>query len=53
MNLSFDVLQNLPANEKLFGFDIGDIDWVDVESPIKVERNIGFIRKIIEEMKVI
>jgi mannose-1-phosphate guanylyltransferase len=52
VNLSFDVLQNLPGSEKLFGFDIST-DWIDVESPIKVDRNIVFIRGIIQKMKVV
>jgi len=53
VNLSFDVLQKLPANEKLFGFDIGNANWIDIESPIKVERSIDLIKKIIGQMKVI
>ncbi|MBI2547252.1 MAG: nucleotidyltransferase family protein [Candidatus Aenigmarchaeota archaeon] len=52
VNLSFDILQKMPPNEKLFAFDIGDNDWVDIESPIKVERNIDVIRKIIEQMDI-
>lgn len=51
VNLSFDILQKLPSNEKIFGFDIGNSHWIDVESPIKVERNIDFVRAIIKQMK--
>lgn len=50
VNLSFDVLQNLPSKEKIFGFDIGDLPWIDIESPMKIERNIDFITDIIRQM---
>jgi len=51
VNLSFDILQKLPSNEKIFAFDIGDLGWSDVESTVKVERNIHFIKAIIKQMK--
>lgn len=51
VNLSFDILQKLPKNEQLFSFDV-KTNWIDIESPVKVQRNIDFIRAIIDEMKV-
>ena len=51
VNLSFDILQKLPMNEHIFGFTIKS-NWIDIESPIKVQRNINFIRAIVEQMNV-
>lgn len=50
INLSFDVLENLPANEKLFSFDIKDMSWMDIESPAKVVRNTKIISDILKKM---
>jgi len=52
VNLSFDILQKLPSNEKLFAYDIKDLPWIDVESPIKIERNIDYVRAILKQMGV-
>ena len=51
VNLSFDVLQEISAKRDLSAFDIGKAPWIDIESPIKVERNQKLIKKIIKKMR--
>lgn len=49
-NLSYDVLQKLSKNDKISSFDVGKKYWLDVESPVIVERNKAFVKQIIKEM---
>lgn len=49
-NLSFDVLQKLSKDGKVSAYDIGKRYWLDIESPVIVERNEAFVKKIIKEM---
>ncbi len=51
LNLSFDVLQELSKIGRVSSYDIGNKSWLDVESPIVLERNESVLRKIIKEMK--
>ena len=51
INLSFDVLENLPATKKLFSFDIKDLGWIDIESPVKAMRNSKVINGILSKMR--
>ena len=50
-NLSYDVLQKLSKNDKISSFDIGKKYWLDIESPVIVERNKDFVKQIIKEME--
>ena len=50
INLSFDILQPLSKKGKISAFDIGANDWLDVESPMIVERNEKTVKKIIAQM---
>lgn len=50
-NLSYDVLQKLSKNDKISSFDIGEKYWLDIESPVIVERNKDFVKQIIKEME--
>jgi mannose-1-phosphate guanylyltransferase len=50
INLSFDILQDLPKEGKISAFDIGDKQWIDVESPMTLERNQKEVKKIIKQM---
>ena len=50
LNLSFDVLQDLVKKEIVSAFDIGKTQWIDIESPNKVERNQATIKEIIRKM---
>ncbi len=52
LNLSFDILEELSLKNKLSGFDIGKTSWMDIESPITLQRNRKLIRKIIREMNI-
>jgi len=50
INLSFDILQELSKEGKISAFDIGDNQWIDVESPMTLERNQKEVKKIITQM---
>lgn len=50
VNLSFDVLQDLAREEKISAYDIGNKDWLDVESPVILERKEKTVRKILKQM---
>lgn len=50
INLSFDVLQSLSKEKKISAYDIGNIDWLDAESPVTLERNRTTVKKIIKQM---
>lgn len=51
LNLSFDILQDLSKEGKVSAFDIGNKAWLDVGSPVIIERNKSEVKKIIKEMK--
>ncbi len=50
INLSFDILQELSKEGKISAYDIGDKNWIDVESPMTLERNKKEVNKIIKQM---
>ncbi len=50
INLSFDIFQDLSKEGKISAYDIGDKQWIDVESPISRERNKKEVKKIIKQM---
>ena len=50
VNLSFDVLQPLSKKGNVGAFDIGVNGWIDVQSPIVLERNDADVQKIIKQM---
>jgi mannose-1-phosphate guanylyltransferase len=50
INLSFDILQQLSKEGKISAYDIEDKEWLDVESPMIVERNETTVKKIIKQM---
>jgi len=50
INLSYDILQQLSKEGKISAFDIGDREWIDVESPMILERNEKTVKKIIKQM---
>jgi mannose-1-phosphate guanylyltransferase len=49
-NLSYDILQNLSKKNLVSSFDIGKTPWVDVESPVILERKSSDIKKIIAQL---
>jgi len=50
INLSLDILQQLSKEGKISSYDIGDREWIDIESPMIVERNEKTVKKIIKQM---
>jgi len=50
INLSYDILQQLSKEGKISAYDIGDKEWIDVESPMVLERNEKTVKKIIKQM---
>jgi len=50
INLSYDILQQLSKEGKISAFDIEDNGWMDVESPMVLERNEKTVKKIIKQM---
>lgn len=50
INLSYDILQQLSKEDRISAFDIGDSEWIDVESPTVLERNQKTVNKIIKQM---
>ena len=50
INLSYDILQQLSKEGKISAFDIGETEWIDVESPMILERNEKTVKKIIKQM---
>ncbi len=50
INLSYDILQQLSKEGKISAYDIEDKEWIDVESPIVLERNEKTVKKIIKQM---
>ncbi|MFQ5782254.1 MAG: NDP-sugar synthase [Nitrosopumilus sp.] len=50
INLSFDILQPLSKEGKISAYDIKDTEWIDVESPMVLDRNEKTIKKIIKQM---
>ena len=51
INLSYDILQYLSKEKSISAFDIGDSNWIDVESPAILERNQDIVKKIIQQME--
>lgn len=51
VNLSFDILEKLSKKKLVCAYDIGSKPWVDVESPVIIERNKKIVNKIIQQMK--
>jgi len=50
INLSFDILQELSKEGRINAFDIGENQWIDVHSPMALERNPEEVKKIIKQM---
>lgn len=50
INLSYDILQPLSKEGKISAYDIGTVEWMDVESPMVLERNGKTVKKIIKQM---
>lgn len=51
LNLSVGVLQRISSSDRFYAYDIGETPWIDVESPVKIERNIGLVKEIVRGMQ--
>ncbi|MDE1728014.1 MAG: nucleotidyltransferase family protein [Thaumarchaeota archaeon] len=50
LNLSYDILQPLSKRGKIAAYDIGKIQWLDIDSPTRVERNKELVNSIIKRL---
>lgn len=50
INLSYHILEDLSHEGKVSSFDIEDKPWLDVESPVIIERNSNVVKQIIQQM---
>ena len=50
VNLSYDILEQLSKEGKVSAYDIAEKEWIDVESPMVLERNEKVVAKIIKQM---
>lgn len=50
INLSYDILAGLAKKQAVGAYDIGDREWLDVESPVVIDRNQEHVDKIIKQM---
>lgn len=50
INLSYHILEKISKEGKVSSFDIKDGPWLDVESPVIVERNSKTVKQIIAQM---
>ena len=49
LNLSYDILQPLSKKGKIAAYDIGKTQWLDIDSPTRVERNKKVVNSIIKK----
>jgi mannose-1-phosphate guanylyltransferase len=49
LNLSYDILQPLSRKKKIAGYDIGKTQWLDIDSPTRVDRNKELVDSIIKK----
>lgn len=50
LNLSYDILQPLSKKKRIAAYDIGKTQWIDIDSPTRVERNKELIDAIIKKI---
>ncbi len=50
VNLSYDILQPLSKKKHISSYDIAKIPWLDVDSPIRIERESKLVDTIIKKL---
>ncbi|MDE1842290.1 MAG: nucleotidyltransferase family protein [Thaumarchaeota archaeon] len=50
LNLSYDILQPLSKKGNIAAYDIGKTQWLDIDSPTRVERNKELIGALIKKL---
>jgi len=49
LNLPYDILQPLSKKKKIAAFDVGKTQWLDIDSPTRVDRNKELVDSIIKK----
>ena len=49
--MSFDILQDLSKEGKISAYDIGNTNWIDVQSPMVLERNQKEVKKYLAKVR--
>jgi mannose-1-phosphate guanylyltransferase len=52
LNLSYDILQPLSKKGKIGAYDIGKTQWLDIDSPTRVDRNKELVDSIIKKFSI-
>ncbi len=50
INLSFDVLEGLSKESQISAYNIDGTEWLDIESPVIIDRNQRQVRRITRQM---
>ncbi len=50
INLSYDILQPISGEGRVCAYDIGDRDWIDVGTPVMLDRNASVVKRITRQM---
>lgn len=50
LNLSYDILQPLSKRRNIAAYDIGKTQWLDIDSPARVDRNKKLVDSIIKKL---
>ncbi len=51
VNLSYDILEDLSKQDAVSAYDIGKTPWLDVESPVVINRYHKLVQQIIKQME--
>jgi mannose-1-phosphate guanylyltransferase len=49
LNLSYDILEPLSRKGKITAYDIGKSQWIDIDSPTRIDRNKELVDSIIKK----
>lgn len=52
LNLSYDILQPLSRKGKIAAYDIGRTQWLDIDSPTRIDRNKELVDSIIKKFSI-
>jgi mannose-1-phosphate guanylyltransferase len=52
LNLSYDILQPLSKKGNIGAYDIGKTQWLDIDSPTRVDRNKELVGSIIRKFGI-
>ena len=49
LNLSYDILQPLSRKRNIAAYDIGKTQWLDIDSPTRIDRNKELVNSILKK----